>query len=43
MWLGLREVGLVVAEADGPALGLDRRLGLQDAETRVQLTRMAAS
>ena len=34
---------VIVADADGPAIGLYRRLGFQDAETQVQLTRMPAS
>lgn len=36
--------GLVlVADPDGPAIGLYRRLGFRDAETQVQLTRTAGS
>jgi ribosomal protein S18 acetylase RimI-like enzyme len=34
---------VLVAEADGPAIGLYRRLGFRDAETQVQLTRTASS
>jgi ribosomal protein S18 acetylase RimI-like enzyme len=34
---------VIVADADGPAIGLYRRLGFQDAEIQVQLTRMPAS
>jgi ribosomal protein S18 acetylase RimI-like enzyme len=34
---------LIVADADGPAIALYRRLGFRDAETQVQLTRMGRS
>jgi ribosomal protein S18 acetylase RimI-like enzyme len=34
---------VIVADADGPAIGLYRRLGFADAETQVQLTRFGAS
>jgi ribosomal protein S18 acetylase RimI-like enzyme len=34
---------VIVADADGPAIGLYRRLGFEEAETQLQLTRMPAS
>lgn len=34
---------VLVADPEGPAIALYRRLGFRDAETQVQLTRMAAS
>lgn len=34
---------VIVADADGPAIGLYRRLGFQDAETQLQITRMPAT
>jgi ribosomal protein S18 acetylase RimI-like enzyme len=34
---------VIVADSDGPAIGLYRRLGFRDAETQLQLTRTAPS